>query len=1249
MKRNLTKLMAALALLVTLAIPMGVWGQASVGTTLWGETWARFSANDVPSGTQSGNGLTVYGSATVSYSVTNGGGTTKIYNENTGGGTAPELLLAKSNATWTITGIPTGQATGMSLTFKSNKTTFSLASSTTGISISGSGKSWTIEATSSVETFDLTLTNTGGSNSRIDDFVLSVTTAGGDTPQPTTYTVTYDCNGGTSGCPQNVTGLEDGDEIELADGPVKDGYDFAGWSDGSTVYDEGDTYIVHGNVTFTAQWTGGAPSLEVMYDFTSTNNFWADDTYQTHPSTGSTNNISTFYYNNDTHDAFSADGTNHYFSNGYFMLGKTGAMLTLPTFAGYKITQIIINNTNNGSTNVSVSIMSGNDVAAAAQQWSTGGSSYTYNIPNAYQTDALTITIANNYNAQITGVTVVREEINNNKVATPEFNPAGGIITEATNVTLSCATTGATIYYTLDGSTPTTSSAVYSEAIPVNVTTTIKAFAVKSGMDNSNVAEATYTREYTITLTQTEGGVISADKEQAAENETVTLTVTPSVGYTFTEWNITPSTVTVNSNGEFAMPAENVTVSATFATAQAYTITFNINGKEEMTATVTSGNSIDMTKFVADVTTPGYIFDGWYDAATGGNKIADSYQPSGDVTVYAQFGEPSTDAFTLVTSADQLEAGNLVVIAANGDKNWGMSTTQETNNRGAATLTKNNNIITFNEEDGLCVLTLGTSNNHWTFYDGDGVGGSNGYLYAASSSKNYLRTQANNDANGEWTIDVTSEGEATITAQGENTHNVLKYNSGDVLFSCYLSTSGQQTVWLYTKPAAKATRDNVEANAKVTAIDADVLVTVKANGIVYLTGANAGNETNLVVEDGGQLFMNSNVAGTMLKNIAGYGNNAGGWYFVSSPVTPNMTPADAGMITPMNGNYSTFDLYSFDYREELEWRNYWENQDMKLINGTGYLYANQDDVILHFLGNLKANNNAVEHTLYYVDGGTDNWNGWNLVGNPFTSNAQVDKAIFKLNETSDGINTTVIEAGSVVAPAEGMFVVATASNQKVTFTATTDDVTPTTTSSKHGINIDVARTGEFLDRAIVSFGDEESVTKVSLSDETTKVYFDQDEKEYAIMTSDNENELPFSFKASRNDAYTLSIDAAEFEMEYLHLIDNLTGADIDLLETPSYTFNAQTTDYAQRFTLVFKNTTGVSESTANSFAFFNGTNWTVSNEGDATLQVVDVMGRILSTQNVNGNATITLDQPTGVYMLRLVNGDNVKVQKVVVR
>ena len=78
-------------------------------------------------------------------------------------------------------------------------------------------------------------------------------------------------------------------------------------------------------------------------------------------------------------------------------------------------------------------------------------------------------------------------------VATPAFSLASGEVDSGTEVTITCSTEGAKIYYTTDGTEPTASSTEYKAAISVTAAVTLKAIAVKSGMNDSAVASVSYT------------------------------------------------------------------------------------------------------------------------------------------------------------------------------------------------------------------------------------------------------------------------------------------------------------------------------------------------------------------------------------------------------------------------------------------------------------------------------------------------------------------------------------------------------------------------------------------------------------------------------------------------------------------------------------------------------------------------------------------------------------------------------------
>lgn len=156
--------------------------------------------------------------------------------------------------------------------------------------------------------------------------------------------------------------------------------------------------------------------------------------------------------------------------------------------------------------------------------------------------------------------------------------------------------------------------------------------------------------------------------------------------------------------------------------------------------------------------------------------------------------------YELVTDAADLTVDSKIIIVAK-DYDYALSTTQNKNNRGQASVTKVNNQIE-NPGDGVQIITVedGTKSGTIAFNVGDG------YLYAASSSSNHLKTQTSLSDNSSWTVSI-ADGVATIIAQGTNTRNTMQYNQTSSLFSCYGSAS-EKAVSIYKLQGSGTVKEN---------------------------------------------------------------------------------------------------------------------------------------------------------------------------------------------------------------------------------------------------------------------------------------------------------------------------------------------------------------------------------------------------------------------------------------------------------
>ncbi len=526
-------------------------------------------------------------------------------------------------------------------------------------------------------------------------------------------------------------------------------------------------------------------------------------------------------------------------------------------------------------------------------------------------------------------------------------------------------------------------------------------------------------------------------------------------------------------------------------------------------------------------------------------------------------------------------------------------------------------------------------------YVGDGTG--NAFLYRFASDNFWL-----SDSNAAWLF-------VLELSDGDYTYNV--YDGGDVVSQgqsgiSYVSTyANGMNAYRVTAVTNGYESDFSNALYIVSNTDtennfvlgSDDQLLVLPNSTLTVSGSltNNGDGTNLVLMDGAQLVNNTaGVQATVKRDVTAYTDD-GGWYTIATP----FTSYDPGTVLATDA----YDLYAYDEdgdSEGKEWINY-KAGTFNLTPGNGYLYAHNPGVNLSMTGTLNSGSYSQNVTLGYANQDAS-IKGFNLLGNPTPH----DISFTKTSDVSDGYYYLVngdawtYTTATTVPAGRGFLVKANATGQSVVLNPQSKG-----DSGEKGQYIRLA-IGD--DNAYLKLDEGVSMPLLDLRGRHSGLYFTQDHKPYVMLVRDGADSVDLSYEP-HNGTQTLTVTVSETLdsqlsiLNYLHLIDNKTGADIDLLATPSYTFESKTGDYASRFRLVFSGSQDGPSTGSGTFAYYNGSEWQISNIGEATLQVIDVMGRIVKNETINGNASISVNEVPGVYMMRLVNGNDVKVQKIVVK
>ena len=694
--------------------------------------------------------------------------------------------------------------------------------------------------------------------------------------------------------------------------------------------------------------------------------------------------------------------------------------------------------------------------------------------------------------------------------------------------------------------------------------------------------------------------------------QTCTLTATPNSGYAFVNWTKSGTVVSTNATYSFNVSA-NATYQANFVT--------NNYPLLALSADPTSGGTVLFEKTTTiDFSAQGYTNE------QNMNGADISIDNNVSVTFNAGTGN-APKYFDVGKSIRVYSYNNFVVSVPDGISITSIA-------------------LTFGSGEGNNTITTNVAAFNGSTWSGSAQSVTFNIGYLQSNHRRIQKIQVKYSAQS---ASLDNNSSVTLKATPNSGYSFINWTKNDQIVST--NPTYNVTVTASSNYVANFMNNNVTANITVPSLTLaqNATVTINSGATLKVTGTvTKSSGATIVINDGGQ-FVNStsNITGKVKKNVTKWTTTptTDGWHAISTPVS-NVTFTNVTNLTS-----STYNVYRLN-ETNLTWENSQNtaNSFSSFANGRGYLYRKNDATAVEFNGNLNVAN--ATYTLTYTSAETK---GFHLIGNPYPHE------IYK--GTGTAIPNTYLEDGFYTLTSAGAWVAGTDNSTPIepcqailvqaknTVTSNTLTITKTTasgTSKDYDDNIMfVVSNRDYHDVAYAVFKEGHGLNKIDhRNEDIQKLCIEHNGEDFAIAEiGEGASTFNLKFHAATTGMYTMKVNV-DGDFSCLHLIDRITGEDVDLLMDNEYTFVGSPTDYDNRF-IVRYTCSSVSDADNEVFAYQSGNEIVI--EGNGELQIFDVMGRVVTTQYLDGSGTWRAESvPTGVYILRLI-GEDVKTQKIVVK